>query len=98
MPIITQHFPLDDASAEGHFPGNPIIPGAVLLADALRAIAAATNLPLLSSRVKTAKFFHPVRPGDVVEIDFTQLERDAVKLNCTVNGKTVLTAHAVCGE
>jgi 3-hydroxymyristoyl/3-hydroxydecanoyl-(acyl carrier protein) dehydratase len=47
----------------GHFPGNPIIPGAVLLAEILDAIGATT-----ACGIRSAKFLRPVRPGDVLAI------------------------------
>ena len=56
-------FAQDHPTAAGHFPGNPIIPGALLLAHALRAIGP-TAAPVA---VRNTKFFAPVRPGDTVE-------------------------------
>lgn len=48
-------------AAEGHFPGNPIIPGAVLLDEILSAMAA-SGVPALC-QLRAAKFLEPVRPG-----------------------------------
>jgi 3-hydroxymyristoyl/3-hydroxydecanoyl-(acyl carrier protein) dehydratase len=56
-------FAPDHATAEGHFPGNPLIPGALLLHHALSAIGAP---PPISVRV--VKFLRPVRPGDMMTI------------------------------
>jgi 3-hydroxyacyl-[acyl-carrier-protein] dehydratase len=54
--------PADEPAAEGHFPGNPIVPGAVLLREVLRVVAAGgeTGCP----EIRSARFFQPVRPGD----------------------------------
>jgi 3-hydroxymyristoyl/3-hydroxydecanoyl-(acyl carrier protein) dehydratase len=64
---VEHSFPADHPTAAGHFPGNPIIPGALLLALALRAL-----LPPGGARppweLRQAKFLRPVRPGDRVEI------------------------------
>ena len=45
-------------ATDGHFPGNPILPGAVLLTEILSAIGAETRA------IRSAKFLAPVRPGD----------------------------------
>ena len=45
-------------AADGHFPGNPIMPGAVLL-DEVRSV-----IPAETGGLRTAKFLVPVRPGD----------------------------------
>jgi acyl-coenzyme A synthetase/AMP-(fatty) acid ligase/3-hydroxymyristoyl/3-hydroxydecanoyl-(acyl carrier protein) dehydratase len=54
----------DHASFAGHFPGFPILPGAVLLDEALREIERSRRIDLTQWRVASAKFLEPVRPGD----------------------------------
>ena len=71
MPSIERMFTSDHRAAEGHFPGNPIIPGAVLLSTMLDAIASELRVSLSPCRIKAAKFYSPVRPGDSVVISFT---------------------------
>lgn len=53
----------DHPAFEGHFPGNPILPGVVLLAEALAAIAAATGRAPHEWTLASAKFFSAVGPG-----------------------------------
>ena len=53
-------FAADHPTAAGHFPGNPVIPGAVLLAE-IRASLRAHGLDGLP---RAARFHRPVRPGD----------------------------------
>ena len=62
-PILLR-FPVNHPAGPGHFPDNPIIPGAVLL-DQLAAALVTTGW---SGDIETAKFHHPVRPGDTVAI------------------------------
>jgi 3-hydroxyacyl-[acyl-carrier-protein] dehydratase len=57
------HIPADHPSAAGHFPGNPIIPGALLLDAALEAMDVAS----LAS-IRSAKFLRPIRPGTALEL------------------------------
>ena len=62
----------------GHFPGNPVMPG-VLIVEALAQTGAVAILALPENRGKTAyfagidkaKFRQMVRPGDVLELETT---------------------------
>ena len=87
---------LDHRAAEGHFPGNPIIPGAVLLSEALKAIETGFATVLLPCQIKAAKFFYPVRPGDHLLIECSGEVAGEMRFACTVGDKTVLTAYIKC--
>lgn len=89
-------FAADTRCAEGHFPGNPIIPGAVLLSETLRAIAAQTGATLLPGEIKAAKFLYPVRPGERVTIDYAAAKSGELKFTCIVDDKTVMTGIVAC--
>jgi 3-hydroxyacyl-[acyl-carrier-protein] dehydratase len=56
------HLRVDEPAAEGHFPGNPIVPGAVLLREILRILA--PDGAAACCEIRSARFFRPVRPGD----------------------------------
>ena len=72
MATAERVFPADHPAALGHFPGNPIIPGAVLLDETLRAIESGLGVSLACLRIRSAKFLAPVRPGDRVVIEFSR--------------------------
>lgn len=55
--------PLEHPAFAGHFPGHPIVPGVLLLAEALAAVQAASNTTALDWQVASAKFTRPVAPG-----------------------------------
>jgi len=90
MKKLTLHIDADHPTGAGHFPGNPIIPGALLLAEVLRAIAAAEGMHFASCNVKSAKFQHPARPGDSIEIDYSFTPSGALDFKCSVAGTRVL--------
>jgi 3-hydroxymyristoyl/3-hydroxydecanoyl-(acyl carrier protein) dehydratase len=96
MASIERFFPLDHPAAQGHFPGNPIIPGALLLSETLRAIEANLDIQLLPGRLVSAKFLHPARPGDRVRIEFSESAAGAIRFVCAVGPITVLTGVAAC--
>ena len=96
MITVERIFPLDHPAAQGHFPGNPIIPGAVLLSEALRAIEASSDVSLSPGRLGSAKFLHPTRPGDRVRIEFSDSVSGRIKFACSVGQTTVLTGVVTC--
>jgi 3-hydroxyacyl-[acyl-carrier-protein] dehydratase len=61
----------DHPALAGHFPGNPIVPGVVLLAEALRAIEAASGISLASCQIGSVKFQKTVAPGERLAVEFT---------------------------
>lgn len=83
----------DHPASRGHFAGNPILPGAVLLSETVLAIAPGLDAPLV---ITSAKFQHPARPGDRVLIEFSRSGPDQIRFSCTVDGKPVLTGQMTC--
>ncbi|WP_434621740.1 hypothetical protein [Azospirillum sp. B2RO_4] len=99
MPKQTDvHFPADHPTAAGHFPGNPIIPGAVLLDSALTAIAAAEGSPPGPCRLRAAKFLHPVRPGESMLVEWQATPTGAIAFTGSVDGRPVMTATIMTGS
>jgi 3-hydroxymyristoyl/3-hydroxydecanoyl-(acyl carrier protein) dehydratase len=94
--VIERVFQLDHPASQGHFPGNPIIPGAVLLSETLRAIEADLGASLVPFQITSAKFLHPVRPGDRIRIEFSRNARGEIKFACAVGGRPVLTGQMSC--
>jgi 3-hydroxymyristoyl/3-hydroxydecanoyl-(acyl carrier protein) dehydratase len=64
--------PADHPVFAGHFPGQPLLPGALVLAEVMEAIR---RVPALVARLgehptlAAAKFLSPVRPGAVLSIE-----------------------------
>jgi len=73
--------PADHPAFAGHFPGTPIVPGVVLLDEALFAIQTADGLSLDACRMVSAKFFHPVAPGTVLVIRHQTLANGSIQFD-----------------
>jgi 3-hydroxymyristoyl/3-hydroxydecanoyl-(acyl carrier protein) dehydratase len=58
----------DHPAFEGHFPGHPVLPGVVLLAEALAAIEAASGRKSDQWTISSAKFLAPVAPGTPLKL------------------------------
>jgi 3-hydroxymyristoyl/3-hydroxydecanoyl-(acyl carrier protein) dehydratase len=95
MNQLTLLLATDHPTGAGHFPGNPIIPGALLLAEVLRCIEQAQKLRFVSCNVKSAKFHHPARPGDRVEIEYSYSAQGVIDFQCAVEGTRVLSGALV---
>ena len=88
----------------GHFPGNPVMPG-VLIMEALAQTGAVAILSLPEHRGKTAyfagidkaKFKQMVRPGDTLELETTIIRSNGPvgvgEAIATVNGKLAAKAE-----
>ncbi|VWX63145.1 Acyl-coenzyme A synthetase/AMP-(Fatty) acid ligase [Burkholderiales bacterium 8X] len=69
---LTLEVPADHPAFPGHFPGQPLLPGALLVSEVLEA---ARSVPALAARLgrmptlAAAKFLSPVRPGASLVID-----------------------------
>jgi 3-hydroxymyristoyl/3-hydroxydecanoyl-(acyl carrier protein) dehydratase len=59
--------PPDHPSLPGHFPGQPLVPGVLLLEHVLEAIEAVQG-PLAAVRLPQVKFVQPLLPGEVADI------------------------------
>lgn len=59
---------VDHPAFAGHFPGRPILPGVVLLAEVLEALRAAGQLGECGITINAAKFLAPVGPGALLDI------------------------------
>ncbi len=58
----------DDPCLDGHFPGRPLVPGAVLLAETIAALAALAGGDAALAALEGVKFRRPVAPGEVVSV------------------------------
>lgn len=58
----------DHPALAGHFPGMPVVPGVVLLDEALYAIGLAIGADLSACRIGSVKFQSPVLPGQTVDV------------------------------
>lgn len=63
------HIAVDDPVFDGHFPGHPIVPGALLLDEVLQA--AATAHPGRRWRLVSGKFVSPAAPGDALNVELS---------------------------
>lgn len=81
----------DHPAFAGHFPGNPIVPGVVLLDEALHAIGMLTGSDLSACRISAVKFLSPVRPGEPLHIHYEMPGGGAIRFDIFSNERKVAT-------
>lgn len=73
--------PADHPSFVGHFPGNPVLPGAVLLELVAQAAERASGREVAT--FSSAKFIKPVSPGSTLQVEFGSIETERATFRCT---------------
>lgn len=87
MSFITEHsIPATHPSLPGHFPGNPVVPGVVLLEEILMAVRAWQP----ESRIRglqAVKFLQPVAPDSRFNIALELLAPGKIAFRCSAGQK-----------
>jgi 3-hydroxyacyl-[acyl-carrier-protein] dehydratase len=59
----------DHPAFAGHFPAFPVLPGALLLDEMLKAIERGRAIDLKAWHISSAKFLEAVRPGETLVLE-----------------------------
>jgi 3-hydroxyacyl-[acyl-carrier-protein] dehydratase len=86
LPIAASH-----PSFDGHFPGAPVLPGVVLLDEAIRAIELADGGAPRRWRVASVKFLRLVGPGEALVLEQERLASGTVRFTVLSAGQAVAT-------
>ncbi len=80
-------FPADFIGFQGHFPGNPVLPGVCLVEAVLGIAERAHGGPLRLERIASAKFREAVRPEQPIAIDCTSSgDGQQLRIDARVSG------------
>lgn len=104
--IVTRKtFREDEYFTQGHYPGNPIVPGIILCEVGMQSGAvflsqfAGEGIPV-ATRMNDVRFRQMVKPGDTVEVHVELVEQLAnaffMKAKMTRDGKQVMRFEFAC--
>lgn len=82
-------FPASHPAFAGHFPGTPMVPGALLLAEALASL----GLAHAGLEIASAKFLRPVVPDACVEVRCEPAGTGVQRIELRSGGRLVATAR-----
>lgn len=96
--VATKNVTINEGYFAGHFPGNPVMPGVLII----ETLAQAASILILKSpeflgktaylgSVKNARFRQMVRPGDVLKLEVKMVKKRA-------NMGIVITVASVAGQ
>ncbi|CAJ0693189.1 hypothetical protein LMG19089_01130 [Ralstonia edaphis] len=88
-PAMRFTIPVDHPALPGHFPGQPIVPGVVLLDHALHTIGAALGRSLDACKISSAKFLSPAAPGEWLDLAFETTASNAVRFTIRAGEREV---------
>jgi 3-hydroxymyristoyl/3-hydroxydecanoyl-(acyl carrier protein) dehydratase len=87
-------FPADHPSIPGHFPGNPVVAG-VLLIDSIVAVAESWfGRPVRVTCLPQVKFQTPLRPGQEVRLDL-RFADPRLEFTVTLGAATVASGRLI---
>lgn len=100
-PIVVE-CPIDPAhpALPGHFPGDPIMPGVVLLDTIIDTAAGEYGFDSAHGgmTIRSAKFLRPVRPGEALRIRLTPGAGHSVRFECSVGDEIAVTGVMAPGQ
>jgi 3-hydroxyacyl-[acyl-carrier-protein] dehydratase len=93
-PTISLNVPENHPSFAGHFPGQPILPGVLLLQRVMSFAEATLQRSLERYSIHNAKFLAPVLPNDTVRITLDAVNEGGYKFalyvtSCTTGLETL---------
>lgn len=97
--VVTRRIAADHPAFVGHFPGRPLLPGVLLLAEAMEALRAA---PALAARlgatpeIAQAKFLAPVGPGSELAVALYE-EASGLRFELRCGATLVASGRLVAG-
>lgn len=89
------HLAADHPAYAGHFPGRPILPGVVVLAEVLAAVAGATGRGVAEWSLASVKFLQPVTPGEALTLAHSATDRGGVRFEVRAGARVVASGTLV---
>lgn len=96
-------FAADHPAFAGHFPGQPIVPGVLLLDAAIHAIQAGQPQPTevgtaAGCQINSVKFLSPVSPGEALTLSWNDNGKGQIRFDISGADRQVATGVLATGH
>jgi 3-hydroxymyristoyl/3-hydroxydecanoyl-(acyl carrier protein) dehydratase len=85
----TLEIPAGHPAFAGHFPGFPVVPGAMLLDELLNVVAEARGIDLRNWNIASAKFSSAVRPREALILEHEATAAGSIQFTLRVAERKV---------
>ncbi len=96
-PVRWLVIPADHPALPGHFPGQPIVPGVVVL-DSLLALLEENRAGAMVNGIPVAKFLRVARPGDLLLLGLDPASAEQVRFVCSIGGQVAARGTFSLGQ
>jgi 3-hydroxyacyl-[acyl-carrier-protein] dehydratase len=93
----TLNIPADHPVYAGHFVDFPVLPGALLLDEALWVIEHALSLEPAQWHIASAKFLAAVRPGDELCVEYEAPRNGVIRFSISAAGSNAVSGVLALG-
>ncbi|MCK7592363.1 3-hydroxyacyl-ACP dehydratase FabZ family protein [Pseudomarimonas salicorniae] len=93
LPLQTLCVPPDHPCLAGHFPGNPVVPGVLLLEAVLDAAERIADWPAGGCRLPQVKFVRPLLPGQVAELQIERIDDSRLRFRISREGELLASGE-----
>ena len=83
-------------SIPGHFPGNPIVPGAVIIENVIKAFSRLDDSREIAS-LSTVKFIKPIGVNQKVDVNFLSISTELISFECVSNNVVLVLGRFKVG-
>jgi 3-hydroxyacyl-[acyl-carrier-protein] dehydratase len=89
--LMTSAFTInpDHPALPGHFPGNPVVPGVVVVEHLIAALAVLHPMRTCTG-VRRMKFLRLLRAGEMAEVSFGEAKADGITVKARVAGEPLV--------
>lgn len=88
LPHIELCFPESHPALIGHFPGNPIVPGTLVLEGIITNLEKSLNGRFRAVGVENVKFHLPLLPDQTLTVQYSNVQPGRIKFSGTIGGRT----------
>jgi len=83
-------------SISGHFPGNPIVPGAVIIENVIKVFSRSNDSKEITS-LSTVKFIKPIEVNQKVDVNFLSISTELISFECVSNNVVLVLGRFKVG-